>query len=68
MQTDKKSLANQLKSNPLVWETFTELGVEVIDTWRQSSDPVRRENLWHLQRALEEVREKLNDRIDEYTK
>lgn len=53
--------AGRILQSPVFLRVFDTLDARYVQAWRASSDSVKREDWWHMQRALVEVKKELFD-------
>jgi hypothetical protein len=74
MQTEKTptaaqiAQAKQIQSNELLRALLAEFAEGQIMAWRASNDTAKREQCWHLVRALDTLRVFIYDRADRLAK
>ena len=55
-ERERAGRATQLLDNPLLVECWDAMEARIIDAWRVSDGPERREALWHQLKNLEDLR------------
>lgn len=55
--------AGRILQSAVFLRTFDTLDARYVQAWRASSDAVKREDWWHMQRALAEVKKELFDTL-----
>lgn len=53
--------AGRILQSSVFLRAFDTLDARYVQAWRASSDSVKRDDWWHMQRALEEVKKELFD-------
>ena len=55
--------AGRILQSPVFLRVFDTLDARYVQAWRASSDSVKRDDWWHMQRALTEVKKELFDTL-----
>ena len=67
MTPDKRAqLAKGLANNPLLRELFEARAEDIHETWESEDDANKREQCWHELKTLQDFRDFLNAKLNEY--
>lgn len=56
--------AGELIDDPLLGMILAEMDTTAVDTWRRSSSPVQREEMYYTVIAIADLRRRLNERLE----
>lgn len=62
---ERAAKARALMEDPLMVEAFSQLEKELIESWQRETDWKQREEIWHQQKALQQVHTYLMTRLQQ---
>ena len=61
---ERADMARMLLDHPLLQATLDDLVADAIATWRAASSAQQREDMWHRQRSVQDLRDGLQKRLN----